>query len=65
LTFISAACLTLSYADERPFMSVLRIALGLGLPWVVARLFARRSYWLRLGFSCLAVIGFFQNCGSQ
>jgi hypothetical protein len=57
LTLISAACLTLSYVDERRFTTVLRIGFGLGFPWVVARLFARRSYWLRLVFSYLAVIG--------
>lgn len=56
LTLISAACLTLSYIHEGWFSGVLRVALGLGLPWVVARLFRRRTYWVRLGFSYLGVV---------
>ena len=56
LTLISAACLTLSYVHEGWLGGVLRVALGLGLPWVVAKLFTRRRYWVRLGFSYLAVV---------
>ncbi len=57
LTLISAACLALSYAHEGRFGLIVRNAVGLGLPWIVARLFLRRSYWLRLVFSYLSVIG--------
>src|SRR5207245_10204569 len=56
LTLISAACLTLSYIHEGWFSGVVRVALGLGLPWVVARLCRRRTYWVRLGFFYLGVV---------
>ena len=56
LILISSACLTLQYVQERWFIRIFRIVLGLGLPWIVARLFARRSYWLRLGLSYLGVM---------
>src|SRR5436189_3222755 len=66
LTLISAGCLTLSYTHEGWFGRMLRIAVGLGLPWIVARLvpgkqqeqshrLSRRSYWFRLAFSYLGV----------
>ena len=67
LTLISAGCLTLSYTREGRFGQILRIALGLGLPWIVAWLVPtkrqdqnqslwRRRYWLRLGLSYLGVL---------
>ena len=36
LTLISAGCLTLSNTHEGWFGRMLRIAMGLGLPWIVA-----------------------------
>jgi hypothetical protein len=67
LTLISAGCLTLSNSHEGWFNRVLRIAAGLGLPWIVALLvpakqqaqshrFSGRSYWSRLAFSYLGVV---------
>src|SRR5713226_4214175 len=67
LTLVSAGCLTLSYLHERWFGRILRIALGLGLPWIVAwlvptkrqdqsRRLSRRSYWFRLALSYLGVL---------
>ena len=67
LTLISAGCLTLSYTHERSFGLLLRIAVGLGLPWIVASLVpakqpeqshgvSRRGYWFRVVFSYLLVV---------
>src|SRR5258705_1727876 len=60
LILIAAGCLTLSYVHEAWFVRILRIAVGLGLPWIVARLLtgrlSRRSYWLRLAVSYLGVV---------
>ena len=56
LTLISAACLTLSYLHEGLLGRVLRIGIGLGLPWVIASLFTRSRYWVRLGLSYLGVV---------
>ena len=60
LILIAAGCLTLSYVHEAWFARILRIAVGLGLPWIVARLLpgrlSRRSYWLRLAMSYLGVV---------
>jgi len=67
LTLISAGCLTLSYTHEGRFGRILRIAVCLGLPWIVAWLvtakeqeqshrFSRRGYWFRLVFSYLVVV---------
>jgi hypothetical protein len=67
LTLISAGCLTWSYAREGWFGRMPRIAVGLGLPWIVASLMpgvlpeqsnrlSRRSYWSRLVFSYFGVI---------
>ena len=60
LTLIAAGCLTLSYVHEAWFVRILRIAAGLGLPWIVAGLLpgglSRRNYWLRLPVSYLGVV---------
>jgi len=67
LTLLSAGCLTLSYSHEGWFGRILRIALGLGLPWIVAWLvptkrqdqsqrLSRRRYWFRLALSYLGVL---------
>ena len=57
----------MSYTHEGWFGRVLRVAVGLGLPWIVAWLvpakqreeshrLSRRSYWFRLAFSYLGVV---------
>lgn len=67
LTLISAGCLTLVFEAEGWFGRVFRIAVGLGLPWVVACLMPadpqepghrqrHGGYWFRLGLSYLGVI---------
>jgi hypothetical protein len=57
LTLIAAVCLTFSYVHEGWFIRILRVALGLGLPWVGAWLLPRkRSYWSRLAFCYIVVI---------
>jgi len=67
LIVISGACLTLSHIHEGWFGKVLRVALGLGLPWLAALLlltkrddgsqtFWTRSYWGRLGLASLGVV---------
>lgn len=60
LTLIAAGCLTLSSVHETWFVRILRIATGLGLPWILPRLLPgglrRRSYWLRLAVSYLCVL---------
>jgi thiol:disulfide interchange protein len=61
LTLISAGCLTLSYAQEGWFGRMLRIGVGLALPWIIASVMpgnrlSRRSYWFRLVFSYFGVI---------
>ena len=67
LTLVSAGCLTLVHEHEGWFDRILRSAVGLGLPWIVAWLLpAKRqeegrrpwhqSYWFRLALSYLGVI---------
>jgi len=60
---ISATCLTLFYVHEGWFGRILRITLGVGLPWIVAWMVptkrtgsSARSYWIRLGFAYFGVI---------
>jgi hypothetical protein len=57
LTVISAVCLTFSYVHEGSFLRILRVALGLSLPWVGSWLLPRkRSYWSRLAFCYIVVV---------
>lgn len=67
LALISAGCLALSYTHEGWFGRALRIAVGLGLPWIVAWLvpasrqeqclrFSGRDFWFRLVLSYFLVV---------
>lgn len=67
LTVIAAVCLTLWYLHEGWFVRILRIVVGLSLPWIVAWLLpakaqehshglSRRAYWIRLALAYLGVI---------
>jgi uncharacterized membrane protein YhdT len=64
LTLLSAVCLTFSYFHEGWFARILRVALGLSLPWIVAWIvrqnpnqsLSRQGYWFRLAITYLGVL---------
>jgi uncharacterized membrane protein YhdT len=64
LTLLSAVCLTFSYFHEGWCARILRVALGVSLPWIIAWIvrqnpsqsLSRRGFWFRLAIAYLGVL---------